>query len=91
MSSSIGFNFEQVILNFGKCLVHYIKESILYSNRFGGNHLQISKIMPHIIKLLSDTSQVIREKSFETLLEIYKHVGEKLRNDLRKRQLPDAK
>ncbi len=53
--------------------------------------MQISKIIPHIVKLLSDTNQLIRDKSLETLLEIYKHAGDKIRNDLRKRQIPEAK
>lgn len=51
----------------------------------------MNKIIPYIVKLLGDTNQQIRDKSLETLLEIYKHVGEKLRIDLRKRQIPEPK
>lgn len=45
----------------------------------------------HILKLLTDSNQMVRDKALETLIEVYRHVGDKLRNDLRKKQLPEAK
>ncbi len=40
---------------------------------------------------MGDANQFVRDKSFETIIEIYKHVGDKLRADLKKKQLPEAK
>jgi len=53
--------------------------------------LQLSKIVTYIVKLLSDANQAVRDKSLEALIEIYRHVGEKLRLDLRKKAIPEAK
>lgn len=68
-----------------------IKSNLNRYFSFGAHPLHIGKIIPYIVKLLSDTNQQIREKSFETLLELYRHVGDRLRNDLHKRQIPEAK
>lgn len=41
--------------------------------------------------LLGDPTGVVREAAFQTLVEIYKHVGDRLRNDLMKKNVPAAK
>ncbi|XP_050524463.1 CLIP-associating protein 1 [Daktulosphaira vitifoliae] len=59
---------------------------------FGANCITISKIVPMIIKLLSDPNVQVRHKAFETLVDLYKHVGEKLRNDIQKKYtIPQGK
>ncbi|XP_050425014.1 CLIP-associating protein 1 [Adelges cooleyi] len=59
---------------------------------FGTNCITISKIVPMIVKLLSDPNVQVRHKAFETLVELYKHVGEKLRNDIQKKYtIPQGK
>lgn len=52
---------------------------------FGANCITISKIVPMIVKLLSDPNVQVRNKAFETCVELFKHVGEKLRFDLQKK------
>ena len=41
--------------------------------------------MPSIVKCLSDPTPAVRDNAFQTLVEIYRHVGEKVRADLEKR------
>lgn len=48
--------------------------------------------MPSIVKCLSDPTPAVRDTAFHTLVEIYRHVGEKVRVDLEKRgNVPPAK
>lgn len=47
----------------------------------------MSKFTPDIVKLLSDPISTVRDTAFNTLVDLYKHVGEKLRADLQKRNL----
>uniref|UniRef100_A0A2S2P5D2 CLIP-associating protein n=1 Tax=Schizaphis graminum TaxID=13262 RepID=A0A2S2P5D2_SCHGA len=59
---------------------------------FGANCITISKIVPMIVKLLSDPNVQVRHKAFETLVDLYKHVGEKLRVDIQKKYtIPQGK
>jgi CLIP-associating protein 1/2 len=59
---------------------------------FGANCIAISKIVPMIIKLLSDPNVQVRHKAFETLVDLYKHVGDKLRVDIQKKYtIPQGK
>ena len=64
---------------------------IKLQNRFGASGLQLNKIVTQIIKLLSDANQAVRDQSLQTLIEIYRHVGERLRLDLKKKLIPEAK
>jgi CLIP-associating protein 1/2 len=48
--------------------------------------------VPSIVKCLSDPTPAVRDTAFQTLVEIYRHVGEKVRADLEKRgNVPPAK
>jgi len=59
---------------------------------FGANCITISKIVPMIVKLLSDPNVQVRHKAFELLVDLYKHVGEKLRVDIQKKYtIPQGK
>ncbi|KAF0757155.1 Uncharacterized protein FWK35_00015819 [Aphis craccivora] len=62
-----------------------MKLLLLTIEEFGANCVTISKIIPMIIKLLSDPNVQVRQKAFETLVDLYKHVGEKLRIDIQKK------
>ncbi|KAE9538568.1 hypothetical protein AGLY_005667 [Aphis glycines] len=62
-----------------------MKLLLLTIEEFGANCITISKIIPMIIKLLSDPNVQVRQKAFETLVDLYKHVGEKLRIDIQKK------
>jgi CLIP-associating protein 1/2 len=64
----------------------------MLNQRYGAHSLPICKILTSVVKLLSsDSNQMVRDKSLNTILEMYKHVGEKLRGELRKKQMPEAK
>lgn len=52
--------------------------------------MTLSKFIPHIVKLLSDPTATVRDTAFSTLIDLYKHVGEKLRVDIQKRNLVPA-
>ncbi|CAG5119353.1 unnamed protein product, partial [Candidula unifasciata] len=54
---------------------------------YGARCLQLSKIVPDICKLLDDPSPQVREAAVNSLVEIYRHVGEKVRGDLRNKGL----
>ncbi|XP_059479031.1 CLIP-associating protein 1-A isoform X7 [Neocloeon triangulifer] len=56
----------------------------------GSNALSLSKLVPTVAKLLSDPVATVRDMAFSTLVEIYRHVGERLRVDLVKKQLIPA-
>lgn len=58
---------------------------------FGASHITISKFVPHICKLLGDPNSQVREGAIETLVEIYRHVGEKVRIDLSKKGIPSSR
>lgn len=49
--------------------------------------MTISKFIPYIATLLSDQSATVRDTAFSTLVDLYKHVGERLRKDLQKKNL----
>ncbi|XP_054015820.1 CLIP-associating protein 1-A isoform X4 [Hylaeus anthracinus] len=61
-------------------------------NEHGADEMMLSGIIPNIVKLLSDPSEKVRETALNTLADIYRHVGERLRVDLqRKHNVPQAK
>lgn len=49
--------------------------------------MSLNKFTPHVAKLLMDPSSSVRDTAFATLVDLYKHVGEKLRVDLQKRNM----
>ncbi|XP_061940806.1 CLIP-associating protein 1-A isoform X10 [Apis cerana] len=61
-------------------------------NEHGADEMMLSGVIPSIVKLLSDPSEKVRETALNTLADIYRHVGERLRVDLqRKHNVPQAK
>ena len=68
----------------------YIYQSLLH--RYGAQSLIVTKFLASIVALLSDPTASVRDAAFSTLVEIYTHIGERLRIDLqRKHQVPPAK
>uniref|UniRef100_A0A672MHP5 CLIP-associating protein 1-like n=1 Tax=Sinocyclocheilus grahami TaxID=75366 RepID=A0A672MHP5_SINGR len=57
-------------------------------NTYGAQGLTLSKIVPHICNLLGDPTSQVRDAAMNCLVEIYRHVGEKVRIDLSKKGLP---
>ncbi|CAM4751887.1 unnamed protein product [Rotaria magnacalcarata] len=60
-------------------------------NEFGSSTIQLNKLVPLICKLISDSNGTVRQQAMDTLVEIYRHVGEKVRSDIAKRDIPEAK
>nr|XP_020462251.1 CLIP-associating protein 1 isoform X13 [Monopterus albus] len=60
-------------------------------NTYGAQGLTLSKIVPHICNLLGDPTSQVRDGAMNCLVEIYRHVGERVRMDLCKKGLPQSR
>ncbi|XP_077584435.1 CLIP-associating protein 1a isoform X18 [Stigmatopora nigra] len=60
-------------------------------NMYGAQGLTLSKIVPHICNLLGDPTSQVRDGAMSCLVEIYRHVGERVRMDLSKKGLPQSR
>nr|XP_055072426.1 CLIP-associating protein 1a isoform X13 [Misgurnus anguillicaudatus] len=60
-------------------------------NIYGAQGLTLSKIVPHICNLLGDPTSQVRDAAMNSLVEIYRHVGERVRIDLSKKGLPQSR
>ncbi|XP_049584441.1 CLIP-associating protein 1a isoform X23 [Syngnathus scovelli] len=58
---------------------------------YGAQGLTLSKIVPHICNLLGDPTSQVRDGAMSCLVEIYRHVGERVRMDLSKKGLPQSR
>ncbi|XP_034400491.1 CLIP-associating protein 2 isoform X12 [Cyclopterus lumpus] len=58
---------------------------------YGAQPLSLSKLVPHLCSLTGDQNPQVREASIATLVDVYRHVGEKVRADLAKRGLSAAR
>ncbi|XP_041867298.1 CLIP-associating protein 2 isoform X18 [Melanotaenia boesemani] len=58
---------------------------------YGSQPLSLSKLVPHLCSLTGDQNPQVREASITTLVDVYRHVGERVRADLGKRGLPAAR
>lgn len=61
-------------------------------NQHGANTVCVSRLVPSLVKLLSDPNAAVRDNAQCTIANVYRHVGERLRADLvKKHQLPPTK
>ncbi|XP_053531145.1 CLIP-associating protein 2 isoform X23 [Ictalurus punctatus] len=60
-------------------------------NAHGAQPLSLSKFVPHLCALTGDQNPQVRETAVTALVEVYRHVGERVRADLGKRGLPAAR
>ncbi|XP_032391584.1 CLIP-associating protein 2 isoform X43 [Etheostoma spectabile] len=58
---------------------------------YGAQPLSLSKLVPHLCSLTGDQNPQVRESSIAALVDVYRHVGERVRADLAKRGLPAAR
>ncbi|XP_023200510.1 CLIP-associating protein 2 isoform X6 [Xiphophorus maculatus] len=58
---------------------------------YGAQPLSLSKLVPHLCSLTGDQNPQVREASITALVDVYRHVGEKVRADLGKRGLQAAR
>ena len=60
--------------------------------RYGAQSLIVSRFLHHIVALHSDPTAPVRDAASSTLVEIYRHVGDRVRVDLQKKHnIPPAK
>ncbi|XP_037090615.1 CLIP-associating protein 1-like isoform X2 [Pollicipes pollicipes] len=58
----------------------------------GAGAILLAPLVAPVVRLLSDPAAPVRDTAFNTLVELYKHVGERLRFDLqRKHSVPPAR
>ncbi|XP_040214207.1 CLIP-associating protein 1 isoform X18 [Rana temporaria] len=81
-----GFKHKNFRTREGVCLV-----LIATLNIYGANSLTLSKFVPHICNLLGDPNSQVRDAAINCLVEIYRHVGERVRTDLSKKGLPQSR
>ncbi|XP_075862233.1 CLIP-associating protein 2 isoform X13 [Microcebus murinus] len=60
-------------------------------NTFGAQPLVISKLVPHLCVLFGDSNSQVRDAAILAVVEIYRHVGEKVKVDLCKKGIPPAR
>lgn len=60
-------------------------------NIFGTQPLALSKLVPHLCILFEDSNSKVRDAAVLAMVEIYRHVGERVRVDLYKRGIPPAR
>ncbi|XP_053760073.1 CLIP-associating protein 2 isoform X16 [Panthera pardus] len=60
-------------------------------NVFGARPLVLSKLVPHLCVLFGDSNSQVRDAAVLAVVEIYRHVGERVRVDLCKRGIPPAR
>ncbi|XP_040335581.1 CLIP-associating protein 2 isoform X39 [Herpailurus yagouaroundi] len=60
-------------------------------NVFGARPLVLSKLVPHLCILFGDSNSQVRDAAVLAMVEIYRHVGERVRVDLCKRGIPPAR
>ncbi|XP_051674533.1 CLIP-associating protein 2 isoform X22 [Oryctolagus cuniculus] len=60
-------------------------------NTFGTQPLVLSKLVPHLCVLFGDSNSQVRDAAILAIVEIYRHVGEKVRVDLYTRGIPSAR
>lgn len=65
---------------------------IITLDSYGSSSLSLNKLVPSIVKCVSDPTPAVRDAAFNTLVEIYRHVGDRVRKDLETRgNVPSAK
>merc|ERR1712223_817655 len=61
-------------------------------NVYGAQSLIVSRFLHHIVALYSDPTAPVRDAAASTLVEIYRHIGDRVRVDLQKKHhIPPAK
>ncbi|KAK2725399.1 hypothetical protein QYM36_000035 [Artemia franciscana] len=88
--------FERLLPGFGHKSAKVREEVLLLLQTTLNTHsaasLSLSRLVPSIVKLLSDPSAPVRDVAFATLVEVYRHVGDRFKQDLvNKQNVPPSK
>ncbi|XP_059674350.1 CLIP-associating protein 2 isoform X18 [Gavia stellata] len=60
-------------------------------NIYGAQPLILSKLVPHLCTAFGDSNSQVRDAAILAIVEVYRHVGEKVRLDLTKRGIPPGR
>ncbi|XP_059614672.1 CLIP-associating protein isoform X2 [Phlebotomus argentipes] len=69
----------------------FLKTIVNTLNEYGTQSLSLKNYIQPIADLLGDPTVTVRDEAVQTLVEIYKHVGDKLRADLQRKDVPIGK
>ncbi|XP_036394477.1 CLIP-associating protein 2-like isoform X4 [Megalops cyprinoides] len=58
---------------------------------YGAQSLSFSKLVPFLCTLTGDSNAQVRETAIATLVDVYRYVGERMRADLSRRDLPSTR
>uniref|UniRef100_A0A8C0FQ27 Cytoplasmic linker associated protein 2 n=1 Tax=Bubo bubo TaxID=30461 RepID=A0A8C0FQ27_BUBBB len=80
---AVGFKHKNYRSREGVCLC-----LIATLNIYGAQPLILSKLVPHLCTAFGDSNSQVRDAAILAIVEVYRHVGEKVRIDLTKRGIP---
>ncbi|NXX79151.1 CLAP2 protein, partial [Urocolius indicus] len=83
---AVGFKHKNYRSREGVCLC-----LIATLNTYGAQPLVLSKLVPHLCAALGDSNSQVRDAAILAIVEVYRHVGEKVRIDLTKRGIPPGR
>ncbi|XP_053915998.1 CLIP-associating protein 2 isoform X21 [Cuculus canorus] len=83
---AVGFKHKNYRSREGVCLC-----LIATLNIYGAQPLILSKLVPHLCTAFGDSNSQVRDAAILAIVEVYRHVGEKVRIDLTKRGIPPGR
>ncbi|KAM6282464.1 CLIP-associating protein 2 isoform 4-T4 [Porphyrio hochstetteri] len=83
---AVGFKHKNYRSREGVCLC-----LIATLNIYGAQPLILSKLVPHLCTAFGDSHSQVRDAAIVAIVEVYRHVGEKVRLDLTKRGIPPGR
>ncbi|XP_075349525.1 CLIP-associating protein 2 isoform X12 [Mycteria americana] len=83
---AVGFKHKNYRSREGVCLC-----LIATLNIYGAQPLILSKLVPHLCTAFGDSNSQVRDAAILAIIEVYRHVGEKVRVDLTKRGIPPGR
>ncbi|XP_030300330.1 CLIP-associating protein 2 isoform X20 [Calypte anna] len=83
---AVGFKHKNYRSREGVCLC-----LVATLNIYGAQLLTLSKLVPHLCIAFGDSNSQVRDAAILAIVEVYRHVGEKVRLDLTKRGIPPGR
>ncbi|XP_031960141.1 CLIP-associating protein 2 isoform X11 [Corvus moneduloides] len=83
---AVGFKHKNYRSREGVCLC-----LVATLNIYGAQPLVLSKFVPHLCIAFGDSNSQVRDAAILAVVEVYRHVGEKVRIDLTKRGIPPGR
>ncbi|XP_063262034.1 CLIP-associating protein 2 isoform X1 [Prinia subflava] len=83
---AVGFKHKNYRSREGVCLC-----LVATLNIYGSQPLILSKLVPHLCIAFGDSNSQVRDAAILAIVEVYRHMGEKVRIDLTKRGIPPGR